>query len=232
MPWCPNCKYEYKDGIKVCADCGAELVGSLREVEEMEEAAEAEKMRDFARQQEELQTMLKEHGEEIFTQNEDVKEIAGYRKASDKAAEYRSSGYALTIVGAIGVIAIILYLAGIIPIPMNGSIRVISLVTMSILFLFFLGMGIRSFLDAKHAASLSREEEMTDTKVREWAAANLNAASIDSACALTDTSMEEEMKYFARNEYMKQEILNVFPNLDNAYLENLAEDLYSEIYEH
>jgi len=29
MPWCPNCKNEYKDGYTVCADCGATLVDSL-----------------------------------------------------------------------------------------------------------------------------------------------------------------------------------------------------------
>lgn len=26
MPWCPKCKNEYKDGVTVCTDCGAELV--------------------------------------------------------------------------------------------------------------------------------------------------------------------------------------------------------------
>lgn len=31
MPWCPVCKNEYKDGITVCADCGAKLVKSLKE---------------------------------------------------------------------------------------------------------------------------------------------------------------------------------------------------------
>lgn len=33
MPWCPKCKNEYVDGIKVCADCGCELVASLEERE-------------------------------------------------------------------------------------------------------------------------------------------------------------------------------------------------------
>ena len=31
MPWCPNCKNEYKTGYTVCADCGATLVESLDE---------------------------------------------------------------------------------------------------------------------------------------------------------------------------------------------------------
>lgn len=36
MPWCPNCKTEYQEGIEVCADCGATLVDEL--VEEVETA--------------------------------------------------------------------------------------------------------------------------------------------------------------------------------------------------
>ena len=29
MPWCPNCKTEYREGFTHCADCGAELVPTL-----------------------------------------------------------------------------------------------------------------------------------------------------------------------------------------------------------
>ncbi len=33
MPWCPNCRNEYKAGYTVCADCGCELVENLSEIE-------------------------------------------------------------------------------------------------------------------------------------------------------------------------------------------------------
>lgn len=29
MPWCPKCRNEYREGFKVCADCGVELVDVL-----------------------------------------------------------------------------------------------------------------------------------------------------------------------------------------------------------
>lgn len=32
MPWCPKCKNEYREGIRVCADCGTELVDTLNPV--------------------------------------------------------------------------------------------------------------------------------------------------------------------------------------------------------
>lgn len=32
MPWCPNCKTEYREGITHCADCKIELVADLNEV--------------------------------------------------------------------------------------------------------------------------------------------------------------------------------------------------------
>lgn len=33
MPVCPNCRYEYVEGIKVCPDCGTPLIKELVESE-------------------------------------------------------------------------------------------------------------------------------------------------------------------------------------------------------
>ena len=33
MPFCPNCRYEYKEGIRECPDCGACLVQELPQEE-------------------------------------------------------------------------------------------------------------------------------------------------------------------------------------------------------
>jgi len=43
MPWCPKCRYEYREGFTTCSDCGAALVEELPEAgtEPREEAASA-----------------------------------------------------------------------------------------------------------------------------------------------------------------------------------------------
>lgn len=50
MPWCPKCRNEYVEGITRCADCGSELVDSLKEVErETLICADAEKIQEMRR---------------------------------------------------------------------------------------------------------------------------------------------------------------------------------------
>jgi len=44
MPWCPNCKDEYRDGFTKCADCDVELVEELpkEKVQDEEQYGEPE----------------------------------------------------------------------------------------------------------------------------------------------------------------------------------------------
>ena len=35
MPWCPKCKTEYREGIKLCTDCGSELIDEETDIPEM-----------------------------------------------------------------------------------------------------------------------------------------------------------------------------------------------------
>ncbi len=41
MPWCPNCRVEYREGFKVCNDCEAELVDELEPEKDESEIDEA-----------------------------------------------------------------------------------------------------------------------------------------------------------------------------------------------
>lgn len=37
MPWCPNCKTEYREGFTTCIDCNIELMDELKEIDDYEE---------------------------------------------------------------------------------------------------------------------------------------------------------------------------------------------------
>lgn len=235
MPWCPNCKFEYKEGVLKCADCGADLVDTFEEIEAMEEAARAEleekAQAAAAVNKIEMEEYLK--AQEIMQEQAlEAHDAATYMKAKDKAENYKSSGFALTFVGGVGIIFMILFITGVIDFQMADNIRLISTIVFSLMFATFLYMGIKSFSDAKKQALISADEEETDSEIRDWFLFNYNAETIDEACSIGPDERKDETSYFARNEYMKKAILDKYPDIDRAYLENLIEDLYTETYEH
>ena len=64
--WCPKCKYEYREGIKVCADCGCELVEKLDDAK-LENDAE-----DFF---DSVRSEMSEAGKEAFGTDDGEDEI-------------------------------------------------------------------------------------------------------------------------------------------------------------
>ena len=58
---------------------------------------------------------------------------------------------------------------------------------------------------------------------------NLSAKAIDEPRHLDQE--EEEAKYFARTERVKELISGKFMNLDQDYLERLADEIYASIFE-
>lgn len=235
MPWCPNCKFEYKEGITHCADCGAELVSSYEEIEAMEAEVTAKQKEQEALEkiveQADMEEYLKKR-EILKEQAMEAHEAATYMKAKDKAENYKSSGFALTFVGGLGLIVMILYILGIIDFHLADNIRLIGTIIFTLLFATFLYLGIRSFSDAKKQVLLSADEEQTDEEIREWFLFNYNSEVIDNDCAIGEDERKDETSYFSRIDYMKKVILDKYPDVDRAYLENLLEDLYTQTYEH
>ena len=202
----------------------------LYKIEALEEAEEVRLQQERMKLEEKLTEKIKEKDARI--EMEEAGAAGTYRTAKDRAADYRSSGYALTIVGALGLVALLLYGLGVIPIKMGDNIRLITIVTLTVMFLFFLCMGIRSFIDAKKANAVSKEEEETDNEIMDWFAFNYNADSIDEDLDLKADELEEEIKYFSRVAYMKEKITGQYPELEPSYLDNLVEEIYLKTYEH
>lgn len=299
MAWCPKCKNEYRKGIKVCADCGCELVeeeqfdhleplvfgnedklnllkkyleynklkgvtvkydeihgvykllvrkedkdvattmaGVFLQQEALREQEEAQKNDDIYKQ------MMQENHEKSDNEQENAekeeafsgessKKMKGseksmtYRNNSERAEENRSSAWTLLIVGAIGLVFMILGMLGVIPLRLGNPYMFYGV--MSAIFLLFVVMGVVSMKNAKIFAKEAESENTLRDAMTKWYQENLDADIIDEGLAGAD--VPEEILYFKRVQKIKDKFNHQFMNLDQVFLEHyIDEEVYDYIF--
>ncbi|MBO5292793.1 MAG: hypothetical protein J6B10_06400 [Lachnospiraceae bacterium] len=286
MPWCPKCKNEYVEGIKVCADCGCELVDSLEEQTQsaltfgkeeevapilaflkanhfqtvtMEAALEpgiyelhvAEEEREkavravgiFYQETVRRRNAAMQDGENDEPEGEEERlslqkqvhhgSSGVYQKSSEKAEEFRSSAYVLLVVGVLGFVGLVLLNLGLLPIQLAAFNRYLINGVMGALFLLFFVMGVMSMRSSRLLSVKARKEDELTREILSWCRENLTAQSIDEDLFLKaeEQNMDEEAKYFKRTERMLGRITAQFMNLDEAYVEQLVDDYYQEVFQ-
>lgn len=208
MPWCPVCKNEYIEGKTHCPDCDVDLVDEL--VEEPEEEPvpvpiPAEELADLA------------------TRTASASQMNTHVSAKERHADTRSSAWTFLIVGAVGFAFITLALLGIIRLPLNTF----SLAVMEGMFFLFLIFAVASFKNAmKMLDDISREDDL-ETRIKEWAKEHLTLEELTDGIP-EDTP--EEMHYFLVSEAIRKRLMPAFPEVDDAYAEQLTEDFYNELF--
>lgn len=225
MPWCPKCKYEYREGIKECSDCKIPLVDYYPEEDYKEET-------DTPYYSEEQVTLYEEetfHEEDAEVQAQ-AEPIHTYQDKKSKAEDFKSSAYTLLIVGILGIAALVLIELHIIPIYLVAPGKYITYGVMGALFLIFIVVGIRSFASAKKYAAEAIEEDDLTNQINQWCKDNLTKQMIIDKAAI-QTALPEEMKYFKYFDTLKKMITEQFGALDASYLEALAEEVYTRLFD-
>lgn len=224
MAWCPVCRNEYREGITECADCHVSLVEELPE-ETLEEKPFLE-----ISVGEELQEAA-----DALAPEEDAdehKRAKVYRSNQERAEEFSSSAWTLVIVGFIGLVAMILIMTGVLPLHFAANVRYLSYGVMTLLFLAFIVIGIRSFGSAKTYAQAAEVETALTEEIHAWFMEAFTKESIDAGSFLEDEQeLSDIEKYYRRNENIKQKITAKYTELDDAYLNQIADDFFHEIYE-
>lgn len=210
--WCPKCKNEYVEGITKCADCDVDLVESLEDFnnavysplddEEISESKPADKI--------------------IFNAHSHT-----YVSKKLKIEDIKSTAYSFTLVGIAGIIIVILFAAGVLPLHTAGYMKVIISVVMGALFAIFLYIGIRSFGQIKTVTAEADSEESLLSEALEWFRTNYDRTALD---ADLDTDEPEETLYFSRYEKMRTLFLLKYPDIEETLLDHMIETLYSEIF--
>jgi len=151
-----------------------------------------------------------------------------YQNSATKAEENRSSAYTLLFVGILGMIVIVLGLAGILPIRLGGNSKYLTYGIMSALFLLFIVMGVLSMKSYRIFAKKAESENSLKDTIEKWCREKLDVTVIDEGLFEEEVSGEE--KYFKRTQVMKEKINKQFLNLDDAFLDDLVDGIYSEIF--
>lgn len=162
-------------------------------------------------------------GEELLEHQERV-----YVHHSERHQELLSSAYSLLIVGGIGLVLILLWVLGIIQLPVSGFSKNMMEIVLGILCIIFIVIGLGCLKSARTVAKLAMEEDKLTSEITQWFKKSFDTFVID---ADIDEHLEEEVKYFKRCEAMKQIIRQSYGTLDEGYLDRLIEELYQYLYE-
>lgn len=222
--WCPKCKNEYVNGIMICADCNCELVESLETYEAKLSEEQAGYMCDDA---EENDTYPSSMGTESETDEQVSAPAHAYISKKAKAKDMKSTAYTFTIFGALGIVCLILFATGVLPVQTAEYMKIMICIVMGTMFLVFLVVGIRSFRQLKSITNAADAEEDLLTEVLAWFPYNYKAADIDENI---DTMQTEEMLYFARYEKMRQLLSAQYSDIEDTLADHIIETLYAQIF--
>lgn len=225
MPWCPICKNEYREGIKLCAECQVELVDHLEEEGQGDEKEQQEEQ--LARLHAMLVSEMEDQEED---DGQDVPAYHIYQNSALKAEDNRTSAYTLLFVGILGFVLVILVFTGVMPLFRNAdTTRYFVCGVMGALFILFIVFGVVAMHNSKILLVQAQSEDSLLSELRKWCDENLNAAQIDGD--LFDEEIPDEQKYFKRTEKMKSIINDKFLNLDQGLLEHFVDEYYQGLFE-
>lgn len=246
MPWCPKCKSEYREGIKECADCKIPLMDEIppdsenpySEENQMKQQAQQWVLEDIEEPQEADAEENTEPEKElsIETQIRNARlnaardSVRVYQNKKSKAEDFKSSGYTLIFVGTLGLLGLVLLELGVFPFSLAAPGKYITYLVMGFMFLMFVIMGFSSFKSFKKYAKEAETEDDLTSRIKTWTMENVTKENIIKKAALP-VDMPEEVKYFRYFEMLKNAIKTEFGDMNAAYLESLAEELYGEIFE-
>ena len=149
--------------------------------------------------------------------------MSTHRSAKDMQSETKSSAWTFLLVGSGGSLIITLALIGFIKLPFS----IFSLAIMEIMFFIFLIVAGLSFKKAISMLDDISKESTLEEKISDWAKENLTPESLTVDL---DENTTSEMKYFMVTELMRERMMLAFPELDDAYAEELTEHYYNELF--
>ena len=154
---------------------------------------------------------------------------APYVRNNDKATDYRSTGYLLTVFGGAGILFVLLTVFNVIP-KFFGNPYMTYGMLFAVFILFFV-MGISSIRGATVFEKKAKSDHTIEDRVVKYVSEELTSAEVDDKAGIAEGDTPEIM-FFKRTDCLKDILSKKFVNIDPDFLDNLIDEkLYDSLYE-
>lgn len=161
---------------------------------------------------------------------EAIRKQSSYVDKKQKIEDYKSSGFVLTLVGGVGLVALVLLYLGIIPGFSGLKSNYMFMGVMLVMFIVFIIAGIVSFAQIKTIILEAEADDNLISRVNQFFDEYLTVEKLAKEVVCSKKDTEEEM-YFKRTEYMTRVLLQKFPEMNESLREKIIDDKYGEMYE-
>lgn len=152
-----------------------------------------------------------------------------YVSSKEKYKDNINSAFSLLFVGIIGLVFIILLNLKIIPLNIPKTTLLLATIVLGSVFVIFIIMGIKSYLDGKKYQSNISAEEDSQLDIALFITEHLSKENIDNQIENIDELTEEEL-YIVRTEYIADIIHKNFEDADEKLVESIIDDIYDKIF--
>lgn len=151
-----------------------------------------------------------------------------YVSKESKKEETKSTAYSFLLVSVIGFIALILFATGALPVHVADYMKIMLCIVMGAMLLIFFVIGIVSLRQLKTLGTQAEKENDLSSEIISWFTSTYSAEDIDESM---DEEVFDQDLYFKRYEIMTRFLSKQYPDLEETFLDHLAEELYGNLFE-
>ena len=150
-----------------------------------------------------------------------------YQNYEDKAEDHRSSAYSFLIIGSIGLAVVILSWFDLIPFSFGGTGNIFTHGILFAFFVIFIFVGIVSAKNVGKYKELATKEASDLNELEKFLAEKLTYVVLSEITAET-----EEEAYFKRMTYMREQVLEAFPEMsqNKSFVEVHLDEHYDKLF--
>ncbi len=224
MKYCPDCDMEFIDSVQTCTDCGKVLVDKDKYLEG-KAAREQQAQQELLEKRQQMMEQMEKLAEEEKDERPARPEPTVYVTRAERYEDLKSSASAFWIVGGALTILAIAGWAGMVPVNIMMKFMFTVLAAGSLFIAW------KTTNDAKTVKGQIKEESEVTAQLIDWFLNSYSAENIDETVRRENGDLQNEVLVLKRFNFIQDTFITHYDLADQGYVDALAEDVYSRLYE-